>query len=344
VETLDQHIHTYRRIAVGEESQVGEVRRAVQEMAKQKGFSEEHVGRASLVATELATNLVKHSQTGGDILFGPKANGQAPSRGFEIISIDKGVGIRDIKKALTDGFSTAGSPGTGLGAVKRLSEAVDIHSKEGGGTVLVANLLPRKAGNTTDDTCSAEFQAICTAHTDGEVSGDTCSVIFKGHIVRIMMADGLGHGAAAAIASQAAVKVFEENPSEDLAALISKMHARLQHTRGAVVAIAHIDLKARHLKYAGVGNIEARVTTESAVRGCATSNGTVGVYPLKPTEFIYPLPPTGVFVMHTDGIGTRWRLASYPGLNIHNLRIVTALVYRDFVRKHDDATILALKV
>jgi hypothetical protein len=38
-----------------------------------------------------------------------------------VIAIDDGPGIADIERSLGDGFSTGGTPGTGLGAVRRLA-------------------------------------------------------------------------------------------------------------------------------------------------------------------------------------------------------------------------------
>ncbi|MEG2630728.1 MAG: histidine kinase, partial [Comamonas sp.] len=64
--------------------------------------------------------------------------GQAPE--IEILSVDDGPGIRDLSQAMRDGFSTAGSPGTGLGAVQRLATDFDVHSEVGKGTVILARL------------------------------------------------------------------------------------------------------------------------------------------------------------------------------------------------------------
>jgi hypothetical protein len=51
-------------MVVNDESQVAEARRGVVAIARQQGFNEVDAGRAALVATELATNLVKHARSG----------------------------------------------------------------------------------------------------------------------------------------------------------------------------------------------------------------------------------------------------------------------------------------
>ena len=84
--------------------------------------------------TELATNLIKHAQ-GGTLTLTPLADGGRV--GLEIESHDNGPGIADVEQALGDRFSTAGTRGTGLGAVNRLMDELDITSRRGRGTRIV---------------------------------------------------------------------------------------------------------------------------------------------------------------------------------------------------------------
>ncbi len=54
--------------------------------------------------------------------------------GIKLVFEDKGKGIPDIDKALTDGFSTAKSMGLGLGGARRLVQEFEISSKVNEGT------------------------------------------------------------------------------------------------------------------------------------------------------------------------------------------------------------------
>src|SRR6185436_12223437 len=114
-------------------------RRAVTAMAGRQGFNEEDAGRAALVAVEICSNLVKHGG-GGELIAQPLERGA--SRGLGLIGLDKGPGIDDVAKCLRDGFSTGSSPGTGLGAIRRISQLFDLYSQPGHGTVVVAQLWP----------------------------------------------------------------------------------------------------------------------------------------------------------------------------------------------------------
>jgi len=100
---------------IRDSSQVGEARRAVQMLAKQRGLGEAAASNAGIVVTELANNLVRHAGEGSLALRWETAPG---AEALEIVAIDRGPGMADIDKCMADGFSTRGSPGTGLGAAK----------------------------------------------------------------------------------------------------------------------------------------------------------------------------------------------------------------------------------
>jgi anti-sigma regulatory factor (Ser/Thr protein kinase) len=93
--------------------------------AVELGFDEVLSAQAAIVVNELGTNLVKHAKAVA--CWWPPAAAKAVPE-LEILSIDHGPGIGDLAMAMRDGFSTAGSPGTGLGAVKRLAADFGIHS------------------------------------------------------------------------------------------------------------------------------------------------------------------------------------------------------------------------
>src|ERR1700750_2828734 len=95
-------------LTVQDQSQVSETRRRAMEMASDQGFGDTDSGRVGLVATELATNILKHGN-GGEILVGPY--GEGPDSGIELIALDKGPGMSNLAASLTDGYSTPGTPG-----------------------------------------------------------------------------------------------------------------------------------------------------------------------------------------------------------------------------------------
>lgn len=55
-------------------------------------------------------------------------------RGIKAVFIDQGPGIADVEKALSDGYTSGGGMGLGLGGAKRLSDEFHIETEMGKGT------------------------------------------------------------------------------------------------------------------------------------------------------------------------------------------------------------------
>src|SRR5207244_415220 len=98
---------------------------------------EARAGDAALIATELASNVVKHAGHGG-VLLGAARDGD--HRGVAIAAWDRGPGM-DVAACLRDGVSTARTRGAGLGAVARIASRFDAYAQRGGGTVATATVL-----------------------------------------------------------------------------------------------------------------------------------------------------------------------------------------------------------
>ena len=69
-------------------------------------------------------------------------------------------------------------------------------------------------------------------------------------------------------------------------------------------------------------------------------NGTVGHVVRKVQEFTYTWSSTSCLIMSSDGLGTRWDLGRYPGLDLRHPGVVAGVLYRDFGRGRDDVTIV----
>jgi anti-sigma regulatory factor (Ser/Thr protein kinase) len=326
---------THRRIVVVESSQPSAGRFAARDAAEGAGLNEEDSHRAGLIATELATNLVKHA-VGGELLV--REIPGAPQGEVEILSIDRGPGISDVTRSMTDGHSTAGSAGTGLGAVRRLADDFDIYSQETRGTVVLARV---RAGRTRQLTSRRlSVGAISVAMKGEPVCGDGWQVLQRKESVLVIVADGLGHGIYASEASVAAIGILHPEEAGDLSDRLRAMHDGLRHTRGAAAAIAEIFVRPRLVKFAGIGNISGTIHRPGVTRHTVSLNGTLGHEARTFREYSYPWESDAMFVMHSDGLGTHWSLDNYRGLQQHHPAIVAAVLYRDFSRQRDDVTVV----
>jgi Stage II sporulation protein E (SpoIIE) len=251
--------------------------------------------------------------------------------------------MRDVDECLRDGFSTAGTPGTGLGAISRMSSTFDIFTMQGKGTVVLSRILNKAAADAPRPRTIEgrfEFGAICVA-TAGEVDcGDAWCIAEDQDRVAILVADGLGHGSLAARASADGVDCFKKKPMEAPALLMQELHRALSGGRGAAAAVALLHVSASKITYAGVGNISGHLLTGERSRGMVSHNGTLGLQLLRTQEFEYDWMPGSSVIMHSDGLSGRWSVGAYPGLHSKHPAIIAGALYRDFVRRRDDATIV----
>jgi anti-sigma regulatory factor (Ser/Thr protein kinase) len=326
-------------LAITDASGAAEARRRASQVAARLGFDETATGRVAIVVSEAATNLVKHGH-GGEVLLRPLSAGGVS--GLEVIALDRGPGIPHLGNALRDGFSTAGSPGTGLGAIARLSAAFDIHSAAGTGTAVLARLWARPVlgGNGSE----LDIGGICVARPGEEECGDAWAVTERrGDGASILVSDGLGHGPQAAEASREAVRLFKEHAGRAPGAIIDLLHAGLRHTRGAAAAVAEIDVTRGVIRFAGIGNISAAVIRGETSRSLVSHNGIVGHEARRIQEFTVPFPADALLVLHSDGLATQWRVDAYPGLAGRDPGVIAGVLYRDWKRGRDDVTVVVAR-
>jgi len=320
---------------VDESSQIGEARRRILDLAIATGLDAELQGRLALVVNELASNLVKHGN-GGQLLV------RALGASVEVLAIDRGGGMADVAECFRDGYSTAGSQGTGLGAVKRLASLVDVYTIRPGGTAIVARVsAPARRGARPQ---ALEVGAVSVPKTGEEVCGDGFAVADDQELPAVMVVDGLGHGLGAADAARLAGRAFEAAPSLPPGAQIAAIHDALRGSRGAAVSVARIDRNRKVVTYSGLGNVAGTIVADGTSRHMVSANGTAGHAAGRIHEFAYPWSDDAVLVMHSDGLTSRWQMERYPGLPGHHPILVAGVLYRDWSRGRDDVTVVAARL
>jgi hypothetical protein len=175
-----------------------------------------------------------------------------------------------------------------------------------------------------------------------EACGDDWSFVVdeKGRGV-LTVADGLGHGLAAAEAATRAVAIGAERATDAPAMVVSSIHGGLRSTRGAAVAVAELNGSA--VRFAGLGNISASIVSPDDSRSLVSHNGIAGHEMRKIQEFAYEWSPGSLLVMHSDGVSSRWDLKRYPGLISRDPSVVAGVLYRDFSRGRDDALVVVVR-
>ena len=151
---------------------------------------------------------------------------------------------------------------------------------------------------------------VATLALPGEAqSGDLHLVKPVGTGVLVAVVDGLGHGAEAAAAAQAAVAALERHASESPVPLIERCHRALQGTRGAVMNVAVFGRPDRSMTWLGVGNVEGLLLyADGAARSgsprtsLATRGGIVGSELPRLHPVVLPIAPGDTLIFATDGI------------------------------------------
>nr|WP_260854500.1 ATP-binding SpoIIE family protein phosphatase [Paraburkholderia sp. BCC1884] len=306
-------------------------------MAHVLGLSEKLQADAALIVTEAATNILKYAGRGEITL---RSYQEGASQGLEVVALDRGPGIANVSSARTDGFSTGGSLGAGLGTIARHSTLFDIYSVPGNGTALIARI----AGTRDVASCAFQIGAKSAPKLGQDVCGDAWSARYVGKHLWITLLDGLGHGPLAAEASNRAIQIVQQaNPDDKPADVLRAAHQGIKTTRGAVMAIAMFDTDSALMQYAGVGNIVAIVASGDDTQHLISTDGTVGynMRTVRPTEVAWR--KGSVYIATTDGLSTRWNLNRHPGLTDRHPSLIANVLHRDFGRDADDATIVVVK-
>lgn len=128
------------RVRLDSDADLIVARRHGRELAIRAGFDPTDVVLVVTAISELARNVLLYAGHGE---IGLTLIDDAGKRGIVVTAVDQGPGIPDVAQALEDGYSTSGGLGLGLPGVKRIMDELDIVSRVGRGTTVVAKKWTR---------------------------------------------------------------------------------------------------------------------------------------------------------------------------------------------------------
>jgi anti-sigma regulatory factor (Ser/Thr protein kinase) len=324
------------RLDVADHGMVLVAQQHARRVARLAGLDEAGADDAALAAAELAGNAQRHG-TGGQLVLQPAAD----SAGLDVVALDRGPGMADWAQSFADGYSTADrSLGVGLGAVTRVATTVAGCAEADKGTVVSARI-----GSPGHAAVVAALGSPCRGE---RVNGDAWSWFVDDSGIFAVLADGLGHGPAAAAAGALAVADPAGLARAELPDVLLRIHARLRGSRGAAVTVVRlrpgVDGADHELLVAGVGNVAAAVVTpDGAVRRTLIQSGTAGLAVRTPVQTSTPVPAGSAVVLHTDGLLSSWDLKGRGRVVSSPPGVLGAVLLRDFERGTDDTGVLVLK-
>jgi anti-sigma regulatory factor (Ser/Thr protein kinase) len=322
---------------VADTAAVGAVRRAAGDYAGALSDDPGFAAAAAQVATELATNLLHHAHPGGWILVRA-----LPPDGVELIAVDRGPGLRDVAAAVEGRAPSAHGLGCGLAAVRRAATHFDLHTDPDRGTVVLAVVRAGHDRRSAQVPSSRRWAGVSIGID--EACGDGWAVVDEPPGLTVAVVDGLGHGVHASIAADAAIGALAADPA-DLVGYLTRANVAMRDTRGAVVAVCHLDAGREELRCLSVGNISARLFHGGTHSGIAATNGTVGQRAAPPPTKIVsrPWPAGATLVLWSDGLTSHLDLAPGADLLGHDPAVTAAVLHRDHTRDRDDATVVVLR-
>jgi anti-sigma regulatory factor (Ser/Thr protein kinase) len=301
------------------------------------GFPSEHSAEIALVAAELASNLVQHASGGTMTLSRLEASGRV---GIQIESEDTGPGISDPELAITDGYSTAGSLGIGLGTVNRLMDDLGVYSQPERGVRIVCQRWLRPTGVVSAS--ELLFGAATRSYRLLPENGDAFVIRQWGRSAIVGVIDGLGHGQFAQRASQTARQYIEQHFDQPLESLFRGVGRVCRATRGVVMALARFELDQQRITIASVGNVEVRLIGCPERTNLIVRRGIVGLNAPNAVAVVRSWTSENLLIMHSDGLRTHWAWDDFRDLAVASPPVVARQLLLRLGKLDDDATVLVV--
>jgi anti-sigma regulatory factor (Ser/Thr protein kinase) len=331
---IDTWLGEHESIPVLDSASASSVRARAQLEAEAAGFSREDGARLTNVASELATNQLAHAHQGVIVIRQIERDGVP---GVEVIAADYGDGIADPSAALA-GTSTRAGLGAGIAAVREFSDEVDFDVRLGEGTCVWARKFREPVPRWR------EIGIVGRPHPHERVSGDHAFFVRAGSRLTVAVADGLGHGPEARLASSTAIRAVAQHADDALPEVLLSAHALLKDTRGAVMAVARLERDRGEVELASVGNVSVQLCQPRSSQRFSGSSFTLGLRGRNPRVWTEatPVTPWDALVLYTDGVSSKAEVDREQLRGEHPVVLAHQLLLR-FGVDHDDALVLVAR-
>lgn len=310
------------------------LRSKLRAVSRRMGFSDIKREHMELVCNEMVTNQNKYAEGNGLVQIWEASD---PAPALDMFAFDYGKGILNVQKAIQDGYTTAGTMGKGLGAIKRLSDYSEIYSlpvehttdSDWHGTAVWSRFYR----GDSDPEYFHDLGIYTRAYQDSTFNGDLIQVRTGESKTRWLHMDGLGHGREAAeVVGGIGHFLDGETPVDGL---MQRLSEKLQGTRGAVAMICEVDNIAHSMTICGVGDMVAHLISRGEKRAISFSPGVLGHAHRSLETFSYDFPDQALLITASDGLRRSMTLRSFPDLwRLHPQ--VIALVLGQVVGRHND--------
>ena len=121
------------RVEIAADTDIVEARGEGRALAARLGFSRTDATLIATAISEIGRNILVHAGTGEVSIAETAADHLV---GIEVVARDRGPGIPDVERALSEGYATGNGLGLGLPGAKRLMDEFHVDSRLGAGTTV----------------------------------------------------------------------------------------------------------------------------------------------------------------------------------------------------------------
>jgi anti-sigma regulatory factor (Ser/Thr protein kinase) len=328
--------------AVNEESAQVLVRSRLRAVSRRMGFADATRERLELICNEMMSNQVKYARRTGLVQLW-EADGPQPA--IDAFALDYGPGLANLPSALEDGFTTSGTMGKGLGAIRRLAHQSEFYSLPQGvvpqgpwhGMAVWARLYrePQRGVGPLDT------GVFVRAYHDDAHCGDRVVMRSRGARCRWLHMDGLGHGKEAAEVTMHIEGLLDFEPPVD--ELMHDLSRRLKGGRGAVAILGEVDADNGSGVLCGVGDMTGYLVRNGV---CRTVSFTPGILGHSHRSF-EPVPlrmeRQALMMTASDGVRRNWQLGTFPALWRLHPQLIALLLGCVLGRSNDDRSIFIVR-
>lgn len=319
------------------------LRSKLRAVSRRMGFSDLKREHMELVCNEMVTN--QHKFAGGNGLVQIwETNNPAPA--LDMLAFDYGKGILNVQGALQDGYTTAGTMGKGLGAIRRLSSQSEIYSlpieqskdSDWHGTAVWSRFNCDEA----EPNYFHDMGCYLRSYQDSTFNGDLVQVRTGTTRTRWLHMDGLGHGREAAeVVDGIGYFIDEKSP---LDGLMQRLSARLQGTRGAVAMVCEVDTVSREMSICGVGDMVAYLIVNGEKKAISFSPGVLGHAHRTLETLRFPFPNQALLITASDGLRRSMTLRTFPDLWRLHPQMIALVLGQVMGRHNDDRSVFTIRV
>ncbi|MCW7752793.1 SpoIIE family protein phosphatase [Desulfobotulus sp. H1] len=308
-------MHLITQQTMADKNNTHVVRSRLRAVSRRMGFPDVRMERIQIVASELMSNQIKFAGGAGFIQIWEHS---LPEPALDLFALDFGPGIGNLSLAMTDGYSTAGTLGKGLGSIHRASDLSDIYTRPAApglrqwcGTAIWVRF---RTPHSTHRIVPPEIRTggFLRALRDNLLNGDSLSGQGNQRFFNWVHLDGLGHGSSAAVTSESLHGL--PSPGQDPVEILTILNRRLAGTRGAMGLAVRMDMHKKTADYAGIGDLSLSCHKGQKKLQPRFPGGVLGRAPGWPGTGSFTLDNDTLLFSSSDGIRQNPGLEDFPGL------------------------------